>query len=193
MPRLALPLPLAAALACLTAGAARAQPPAPADSLDLRSAALLLAEYRADLTSVRGNIVDLAKAIPADKYAWRPAAGVRSVAEVLLHTAGEWYYICPISNGGKPPADFDPPREAMGKLERRTADKAAVLAELDRAWAHCAATFDAADPARLRGRFEPAKMSLARAALRVAGDLHEHLGQLIAYARSVGVTPPWSK
>jgi uncharacterized damage-inducible protein DinB len=25
------------------------------------------------------------------------------------------------------------------------------------------------------------------------GDLHEHLGQLIAYARSVGVKPPWTK
>ena len=24
-------------------------------------------------------------------------------------------------------------------------------------------------------------------------DLHEHLGQLIAYARSNNVTPPWSK
>jgi hypothetical protein len=24
-------------------------------------------------------------------------------------------------------------------------------------------------------------------------DLHEHLGQLIAYARSIGVKPPWNK
>lgn len=190
MPRL--PLSLLAA-ACLTAGAARAQQPPPADSLDLRSAALLLAEYRADLTSVHDNVVALARAIPAERYAWRPGAGVRSVAEVLLHTAGEWYYICPLSNGGQPPADFTPPREAMARLERGTADKAKVLAELDRAWAHCAATFDAADPARLRGRLESARMSLPRAALRVSGDLHEHLGQLIAYARSVGVTPPWSR
>jgi hypothetical protein len=43
------------------------------------------------------------------------------------------------------------------------------------------------------GKYEPAKMSLARAALRVAGDQHEHLGQLIAYARSVGVKPAWSR
>ena len=27
----------------------------------------------------------------------------------------------------------------------------------------------------------------------MSGDLHEHLGQLIAYARMNGVTPPWSK
>lgn len=27
----------------------------------------------------------------------------------------------------------------------------------------------------------------------MSGDLHEHLGQLIAYARMNGVKPPWSK
>jgi hypothetical protein len=27
----------------------------------------------------------------------------------------------------------------------------------------------------------------------VAGDMHEHLGQLIAYARMNHIVPPWSK
>lgn len=27
----------------------------------------------------------------------------------------------------------------------------------------------------------------------VGGDLHEHLGQLIAYARMNQIAPPWSK
>jgi hypothetical protein len=27
----------------------------------------------------------------------------------------------------------------------------------------------------------------------MTADLHEHLGQLIAYARMNGITPPWSK
>ena len=27
----------------------------------------------------------------------------------------------------------------------------------------------------------------------MSGDLHEHLGQLIAYARMHGIKPPWSK
>jgi hypothetical protein len=31
------------------------------------------------------------------------------------------------------------------------------------------------------------------AAFIMAGDLHEHLGQLIAYSRMLGVKPPWSK
>ena len=40
-----------------------------------------------------GKFVDLAKAIPADKYEWRPGAGVRSVGEVLLHVASDNYLI----------------------------------------------------------------------------------------------------
>ena len=31
------------------------------------------------------------------------------------------------------------------------------------------------------------------AAMMLLGDQHEHLGQSIAYARSNGVVPPWSK
>jgi len=29
--------------------------------------------------------------------------------------------------------------------------------------------------------------------LFVAGDMHEHLGQLIAYARTNEIVPPWSQ
>ncbi len=31
------------------------------------------------------------------------------------------------------------------------------------------------------------------AAFAIGGDLHEHLGQLIAYARMNKIVPPWSK
>jgi hypothetical protein len=41
--------------------------------------------------------------------------------------------------------------------------------------------------------FLPAQMGFARVVLLMSGDQHEHLGQLIAYARSIGVAPPWSK
>ena len=48
------------------------------------------AEFLAELSVAEDHLVRLAQAIPADKYAWRPAAGVRSVSEVLLHvTAGQ--------------------------------------------------------------------------------------------------------
>jgi hypothetical protein len=51
----------------------------------------------------------------------------------------------------------------------------------------------ASKPADLTGKYKPWGMTLDQAAFGMTGDQHEHLGQLIAYARSVGVTPPWSK
>ena len=36
-------------------------------------------------------------------------------------------------------------------------------------------------------------MTIDAAAFGMTGDLHEHLGQLIAYSRSVGVKPPWTQ
>jgi hypothetical protein len=37
------------------------------------------------------------------------------------------------------------------------------------------------------------KMTARSLWITTATHLHEHLGQLIAYARSNNVTPPWSK
>jgi len=68
-----------------------------------------------------------------------------------------------------------------------------VIAKLSESWAHCRSVLGAIDPANLVPDFLPAKMGFPRVALLVSGDQHEHLGQLIAYARSIGVTPPWSK
>jgi hypothetical protein len=36
-------------------------------------------------------------------------------------------------------------------------------------------------------------MSASQTALAIDGDLHEHLGRLIAYARMNKIVPPWSK
>ena len=192
---------LAACLVALAAAAPRAAAQAatptagsaPAAAvMDARSAGHLRDRYLADLDTVRAKIMALAAAIPEDRYAWRPAAGVRSVSETLMHVAGEWYYFAPASVGGRPPADFGAPREALPRLEAITA-KGDVIAQLEKSWAHCRAQLAAADPAALTGRYPPWNLTLADAALTMSGDLHEHLGQLIAYARSVGVKPPWSK
>jgi uncharacterized damage-inducible protein DinB len=184
-----------AALA-LVATAARAQTlvsqPASPPAIDARSAATIRDAYLADLDTIHVKIMALANAIPEEKYGWRPTQGVRSVSEALMHVASEWYYFTPMSVGGKAPADFGPPRESLKKLETITS-KADVLAQLEKSWTHCAAQVRAADPAQLTGNYKPWGMSLPTASYVMAGDLHEHLGQLIAYARSVGVTPPWSK
>ena len=185
---IALVLSLVAATAIITpAHAAFAQ-----DAMDARSATFLRQQYLMDMDSLHAKVMALASAIPEDKYSWRPQAGVRSVGEVLGHFAGEWYYYLPQSVAGKPAPGYESPRESLPKLEK-VAGKQAMLDELNTSWAYGRAQLAAADPAVLTGNYKPWGVSLAQAAFGMTGDQHEHLGQLIAYARTNGVKPPWSK
>ena len=65
--------------------------------------------------------------------------------------------------------------------------------ELAKSWAHTRAQVGSIDAAHLTGKYKPWGTTIDNASLLMAGDLHEHLGQLIAYARVNGVKPPWSK
>jgi hypothetical protein len=68
-----------------------------------------------------------------------------------------------------------------------------VLDELAKSWSHTRAQVGAVDAAHLTGTYKPWGTTIDKAVLLMAGDLHEHLGQLISYARMNGVKPPWSK
>ena len=177
----------AAALSLGLPAAARAQ-----NVLDVKSATEVRDRYLADLDTLHSKVMALANAIPAEKYSWRPATGVRSISEALMHIASEWYYFTPMSVAMKAPDDFGTPKESLPKLEKVTA-KSAVLEHLNKSWTHCRAQVASADPSKLTGKYKPWGVSLPEAAFGMAGDLHEHLGQMIAYARSVGVKPPWTK
>ena len=162
------------------------------DFLDAKSATHVRGVYLADLDTLHAKIVALAIAIPEDKYSWRPAPGVRSISEVLTHVVHEWYYYVPTSVGGAAPSDFGDQHAAETRLSRIT-KKSQVIDELAKSWAHARAQVGAVDAAHLTGNYKPWGTTIDRAALLMAGDLHEHLGQLIAYARVNGVKPPWSK
>jgi hypothetical protein len=172
----------------LTTRDARAQ-----DVFDAKSAAHVRNEFATDMDTLHSKIVALARAIPAEKYSWRPAPGVRSVSEALMHVAGEWYFWAPSSMAGKPPADFGDPKTRLPDLEKRVTTKDAVLAELEKSWAHCKTQLRAADASTLTGNYKPWNATVDAAAFGMSGDLHEHLGQLIAYARMNHIVPPWSK
>jgi DinB superfamily len=162
------------------------------DAIDSKSAMEIRDRYLADLDTLHSKVMALANAIPDDKYDWRPTPGVRSVSEALMHIASEWYYYTPMSVAMKAPEGFGAPQETLPKLEKIT-KKADVIAELNKSWDHCKGQLTGADPSKLTGKYKPWGVSLPEAAFGMAGDLHEHLGQMIAYARSVGVKPPWSK
>jgi DinB family protein len=179
------------ALAALTSLVA----PLPAHAQDVmtkESAATLKASFLADIDTVYGKFLGLAQAFPQDKYTWRPMEGVRSVSEVLMLAAMEGYSFIPNAFGGKP-AEIGS-RDEVAKL-RLLSDKAQVIDHLKKGLAHAKQQLEAIDPATLTAKRNVMGQSRSAAdvALFVGGDLHEHLGQLIAYARMNHIVPPWSK
>jgi uncharacterized damage-inducible protein DinB len=163
------------------------------DPFDAKSAGHVRDAYLTDMDTLHAKIVALANAIPADKFSWRPSKDVRTMSEVFMHVAGEWYFFMPKAFAGDAPAGFTPPKDKLEGLEKTLTTKAQVLAELDKAWAHGRSQIASADVSKLTGKYKPWGVTIDEAALAMADDLHEHLGQLIVYARSVGVKPPWSK
>jgi len=153
-----------------------------APSYDMKAQALL------DLETVQKKFVDLANAVPADKFGWKPSDDSRSFAEVLMHVAGERYQILALM-GAAPPSDFD------GKtFEKSTADKEKVIAQLDNTWVFAKQTIagmNNADFAKLLPKLGP-QASAGDVVYILVADAHEHLGQAIAYARVNGVVPPWT-
>lgn len=168
-----------AAAALCTPALARAQ--APGADAAFRS------EYLAELAITEKKVRRLAEAIPQERWGWRPAEGVRSIAEVFAHVAGGNYFLVKLA-GTPIPADV--PED----LERITS-KAEILAWLDRSFAHVRAAFEATDAGNLARDvdFFGQKTTVRGLYLKAYGHLSEHMGQAIAYARSVGVTPPWNK
>ena len=157
-------------------------------------AAALRKSYLGAVEELQGKFLQLAEAFPADKYAWRPAPGVRSVGEVFMHVASEYYAWSPRSFGAQPSPVVTMTREGFQQFEAN-ATKENVLKHLKEGYTYGRQAVEAVDPATLVGtkKFFGTDATTADIALGMSGDLHEHLGQLIAYARVNGIKPPWTK
>ncbi len=182
---------LLSCLAAVFAVSTIATPARAQDVISKESAAALKTAFVADLDNLKTKYVGLAQAFPQDKYTWRPMDGVRSVSEVLMLAAQEGYALIPGSFGGK---RFDMPPAEMQKLSSVT-DKTAVVDHLNKAFAYAKTQIEALDPATLTGKRKifGRDMGFADGIIAIGGDLHEHLGQMIAYARTNHIVPPWSK
>ena len=177
-----------AALAAFTLALLAAASPALAQG----SAGDLRAQYVADLETLESKFNDLAGAMDADQYGWRPMEGVRSVSEVFMLIVAE-NYVVPAAWGAEPPAGLSVSPAMFGELAEIT-DKQEVMERLERSFTYA---LDAVskisdqqmtDTIQMFGRERTVQASL----FMIVGDMHEHLGQAIAYARSNEVVPPWT-
>jgi hypothetical protein len=151
-------------------------------------------EFLTDLDSLHSKFTALAEAIPAEKYSWRPAPGVRSVGEVFMHVASEFYFYTPAVFGAKPSPVVEGSKAGFEKFEKMSS-KPEVLKHLREGFAYGRQAVSALDDEKIAGihKIFGHDSQVIEMSFDMTDDLHEHLGQLIAYARTNGVKPPWSK
>ena len=108
--------------------------------------------------------------------------------EIFMHVAAANYGI-PTFLGVKAPAGFD-----FGTYEHTLTKKSDIAKALKDSFAHMEGAFEAMSDADLDkpAEFFGMKTTARGAYLLLLSHAHEHLGQAIAYARSINVTPPWT-
>ena len=187
---LAFALPLAAASWAVAQDKPQDKPSTPPAAAAPAKAGSLRGDLLAELDEARDKLIQLAEAMPADKYGWRPGPGVRSVGEVFAHVAGGNVFLAR-SWGAAPP---DLGGIDLRALQTDANDKAKVVTALKKSFEHA----DKAIADIPEDGFDReidlfgSKRSVRAAVLVTVAHAHEHLGQAIAYARTNGVTPPWS-
>jgi uncharacterized damage-inducible protein DinB len=135
------------------------------------------------------RVLSLAKAMPAEKYSWRPEEDVFSVERVYAHIARYNYYYLESSLGIPAPDDVD-----VENIETITG-KENVVDILERSIQHVKQSIENMDESKLNENTEMYGRTVNGQAvlMQLITHMSEHVGQSIAYARVNGVVPPWSK
>lgn len=145
------------------------------------------ADIMAQLDDAANKLIQLAEAIPQEKYSWRPGAGVRSVSEVFMHAAGANYFFPTfLGREMQSPLARDAETSVTAKTQVVSALKAAV--EHMRGVIRGVSDADLGKSTSMFGQ----QTTYRNVLLTVVSHHHEHLGQMIAYARTNGIAPPWS-
>lgn len=150
-------------------------------------------EMKVSIDDAGGKLIELAEAMPAAKYNWRPSKDVRSAAEVYLHVISANYGL-PMFMGAAPAANSPVTKDNFGTFEKSTTDKAKIVGMLKDSFAYTDKLIKETPDSELDAAVNLfGNPTTKRGALfLLVNHTHEHLGQSIAYARSNNVTPPWT-
>ena len=154
-------------------------------------------EVLAQLALVEEKSVGLAEAFSPEDYAWRPGEGVRSAGEVFMHMTA-MNYAFPMFAGHPAPTHTGLTVEnapaAAPVFESSLQTKADISPELASSFEHLRRAIAATGPTSLEDPVTLFGNTTTQRSFWIdhVGHLREHLGQLIAYGRTNGVTPPWS-
>ena len=144
----------------------------------------LQAAFGKDAGTLSDKFTGLAR-VMSGKYDWKPGQGVRSVGDVFNLIVKENGLLAGVLSGapsaGAQPAPITDPEKMQEALKASYANLQKAITGLS--------DNDLQAPVKLFGR----DMTKQAALMLILEDQHEHLGQSIAYARTNGVVPPWSK
>ena len=142
------------------------------------------AAFGKDAATLSDKFTGLAR-VMSGKYDWKPGQGVRSAGDVFNLIVKENGMLVGVLSGipntEAKPAPITDPEKLQEALKASYVNLQKAITELS--------DNDLQAPVKLFGR----GMTKQGALMLILEDQHEHLGQLIAYARSNGVVPPWSK
>jgi uncharacterized damage-inducible protein DinB len=142
------------------------------------------AAFGKDTATLSEKFTGLAR-VMSGKYDWKPGQGVRSVGDVFNLIVKENGMLADVLSGASnteaKPAPINDPEKLQDALRVSYVNlQKAITALSDK---------DLQTPVKMFGR----DMTKFGALMLILQDQHEHLGQSIAYARSNGVVPAWSK
>lgn len=146
-----------------------------------------------DIDGMRDKFLALARAVPADKHGWRPMEGSRSFHQVFAHVAAEGNLEAAMF-GAKLPAgsvaNFDAEETRLGKLPDDQ-----LISVMDQSLQLLSATVAGLSLDKMNTSITYyGQPTLPRVGMMYTlNDLHEHLGQVVSYARMQQIVPPWSK
>lgn len=148
-------------------------------------------EIAGQFESSARKLVALAEAMPESTYGWSPGEGVASVARVYMHIA-RYNYMYPDQN-----MDM---RSEVGSdhydtWEEEVTEKEHVVRILSESMDHVRGVIRHMSDADMEARTRLYGRDVGKWAvlLQLVTHMNEHLGQSIAYARTNGVVPPWSR
>lgn len=144
--------------------------------------------YDGEWRHVSNQLIALAEATPADKFAWRPAPGVRSTSEVYMHIVMANFYLLSVTGPKMPP-------DLKMNAEKTVTSKPEVIAWLKRSLEAVKQAHLTADPKDMSRKVKVSgrDATVEGMYLRILVHANEHMGQLVAYARMNSIVPPWSK
>lgn len=143
------------------------------------------ADFGPDWQLQKAYTVEVAEAMPAEKYDFKPSDEMRPFGELMAHIGGSCYFFAATAKGAEPPAEArfqdEPTKENIVPFLRQAFDYAAArVAELDDAQAQESISI-------FGGQFTMTRAKVCRFMLNHSTH---HRGYALPYLRLNGIAPP---